>query len=68
MEHDHDADGNRTKLQGVVVVRVFLGIAKAGFFPAASYILTCWYLKHELQLRIGYSTMLELCQVRSRDC
>lgn len=27
---------------------------QAGFFPAASYILTCWYPPHEVQLRIGY--------------
>lgn len=40
--------------QGLVVARVFLGIAEAGFFPAASYLLTCWYPRHELQLRIAY--------------
>jgi hypothetical protein len=27
---------------------------KAGFFPAATYTLTCWYPRHEVQLRIGY--------------
>ncbi|KAF2100891.1 putative MFS nicotinic acid transporter Tna1 [Rhizodiscina lignyota] len=40
--------------QGLVVARVFLGVAEAGFFPAASFLLTCWYPRHELQLRIGY--------------
>ncbi|KAK0761632.1 hypothetical protein N5P37_006585 [Trichoderma harzianum] len=39
---------------GLVVARVFLGIAEAGFFPAASYLLTCWYPRHEVQLRMGY--------------
>lgn len=40
--------------QGLVVARAFLGIAEAGFFPAASYLLTCRYPRHELQLRIAY--------------
>ncbi len=40
--------------QGLVVARIFLGIAEAGFFPAATYILTSWYPRHEVQLRIGY--------------
>jgi hypothetical protein len=26
---------------------------QAGFFPAATYLLTCWYRRHELQSRIA---------------
>jgi MFS family permease len=26
---------------------------QAGFFPAASYLLTLWYRRHEIQLRMG---------------
>ena len=26
---------------------------QAGFFPAASYLLTIWYKRHEIQLRMG---------------
>ncbi|OCT44468.1 putative transporter [Cladophialophora carrionii] len=40
--------------KGLVVARVFLGVCEAGFFPAATYVLTCWYPRHEVQLRIGY--------------
>lgn len=29
--------------RGLVVARFFLGVAEAGFFPAASYLLTIWY-------------------------
>jgi MFS family permease len=28
--------------QGLVVCRFFLGLAEAGFFPAAAYLLTIW--------------------------
>ena len=30
--------------EGLVVVRFFLGLAEAGFFPAAAYLLTLWYV------------------------
>ncbi|OJJ07628.1 hypothetical protein ASPVEDRAFT_142077 [Aspergillus versicolor CBS 583.65] len=35
------------------VVRVFLGIFEAGFFPGAVWLTTQWYLPHELQTRIA---------------
>lgn len=36
---------------GLVVVRIFLGIFEAAFFPGAVYLLSCWYTKKELALR-----------------
>ncbi|CAK7210088.1 hypothetical protein SBRCBS47491_000652 [Sporothrix bragantina] len=36
---------------GLMVVRVFLAICEAGFFPAASYLLTMWYRRSEIQVR-----------------
>ncbi|KXS95223.1 hypothetical protein AC578_1868 [Pseudocercospora eumusae] len=39
---------------GLLAARFFLGVTEAGFFPAASYILTMWYAKHELQTRMAY--------------
>ncbi|KAJ3538791.1 hypothetical protein NM208_g5753 [Fusarium decemcellulare] len=38
---------------GLLAARFFLAIGEAGFFPAASYILTTWYRRHEIQLRAG---------------
>lgn len=31
-----------TSYQGLVVARFFLGVAEAGYFPAATYLLTLW--------------------------
>lgn len=36
---------------GLVIVRIFLGIFEAAFFPGAVYLLSCWYTKKELGLR-----------------
>lgn len=33
---------------GLVVARFFLGVAEAGFFPAATYLLTIWYQRYEV--------------------
>ncbi|KAL4903571.1 hypothetical protein BDW74DRAFT_185971 [Aspergillus multicolor] len=38
---------------GLMAARFFLAICEAGFFPAASYLLTTWYRRHEIQLRAG---------------
>lgn len=38
--------------RGLVAARFFLGVAEAGFFPAASYLLTLWYsLSFSLRFR-----------------
>lgn len=49
--------GNYTHL---IVIRFFLGIAEAPFFPGAMYLLSCWYPRKELALRtaILYSGVL----------
>jgi MFS family permease len=45
-------------LQGVIqnyhhliITRVLLGFFEAGFFPAATYLLTTWYCRFEVQTR-----------------
>ncbi|KAM5385575.1 hypothetical protein ACJZ2D_000774 [Fusarium nematophilum] len=52
--------GTVLTLQGIVktyhhliVTRFFLGMAEAGFFPAATYLLTTWYCRWELQTRLA---------------
>ncbi|KAH8129262.1 MFS general substrate transporter [Trichoderma asperelloides] len=37
---------------GLLAIRIFLGVAEAGFFPAATYLLTVWYTRYEVQSRI----------------
>ncbi|KAM6530080.1 hypothetical protein FALCPG4_008205 [Fusarium falciforme] len=39
--------------QHLLVTRFFLGMAEAGFFPAATYLLTTWYVRWELQTRLA---------------
>jgi len=38
---------------GLVAARICLGIAEAGFFPAATYLLTIWYRRYEVQRRMA---------------
>jgi MFS family permease len=38
---------------GLVIARVFLGVAEAGFFPAATFLLTIWYKRYEVQTRMS---------------
>ncbi|OQV05003.1 hypothetical protein CLAIMM_09807 [Cladophialophora immunda] len=38
---------------GLLAARFFLGLAEAGTFPAATYILTSWYCRYELQTRLA---------------
>lgn len=38
---------------GLVATRVMLGVAEAGFFPAATYLLTIWYCRWETQTRMA---------------
>ncbi|OBT87291.1 hypothetical protein VE02_02978 [Pseudogymnoascus sp. 03VT05] len=42
-----------TNYRGLLAARFFLGFAEAGFFPAATYLLTCWYRRAELQGRLS---------------
>ncbi|RTE68843.1 hypothetical protein BHE90_016779 [Fusarium euwallaceae] len=41
-----------TSFQGLVISRFFLGITEAGFFPGATYLLTTWYCRYEVQTRM----------------
>lgn len=38
---------------GLIVTRVFLGLAESGFFPAATFLLTTWYCRFEVQMRLS---------------
>lgn len=38
---------------GLIVARFFLGVAEAGFFPAATFLLTIWYRRYEIQRRMA---------------
>ena len=35
----------------LILIRFFLGVAEAPFFPGVFYLLSCWYTKKELGLR-----------------
>ncbi|KAH6974271.1 major facilitator superfamily domain-containing protein [Ilyonectria sp. MPI-CAGE-AT-0026] len=37
----------------LIVTRTLLGFTEAGFFPAASYLLTTWYPRWEIQTRLA---------------
>ncbi|KAK3646259.1 hypothetical protein LTR56_008610 [Elasticomyces elasticus] len=38
---------------GLVATRVMLGFAECGLFPAATYLLTTWYCRFEVQTRLA---------------
>lgn len=38
---------------GLVATRTMLGFAESGFFPAATYLLTTWYCRFEVQTRLS---------------
>ncbi|KAI4845382.1 MFS general substrate transporter, partial [Aureobasidium sp. EXF-8845] len=38
---------------GLMVCRVLLGIAEAGFFPGAVYLITHWYAQRQVQTRLA---------------
>ncbi|KDR75670.1 hypothetical protein GALMADRAFT_140293 [Galerina marginata CBS 339.88] len=37
----------------LALCRVLLGVFEAGFFPALVYIITTWYIRHEVQKRLA---------------
>jgi MFS family permease len=39
--------------RGMLVARWFLGLAEAGLFPGVTYLLSCWYRRAELGLRLA---------------
>lgn len=43
-----------TNFAGLLVTRILLGVAEAGFFPGAVYLITRWYAQHEVQTRIAF--------------
>ena len=45
--------GLTTSYHGLIAARIFLGVTEAGFFPAATFLLTLWYKRYELQSRMS---------------
>ncbi|KAL6248610.1 hypothetical protein RBB50_004865 [Rhinocladiella similis] len=43
-----------TTYRGLLVTRFFLGVTEAGFFPAATYLLTIWYKRYEVMRRMAF--------------
>ncbi|KAL1954411.1 hypothetical protein VTO42DRAFT_1181 [Malbranchea cinnamomea] len=39
--------------KGLLAARWFLGVTESGFFPAATFLLTLWYKRYELQRRLA---------------
>jgi len=39
---------------GLLIARIFLGVAEAGLFPGVAFYLTMWYPRYELQTRQAY--------------
>jgi MFS family permease len=37
--------------EGLLIARIFLGVAEAGLFPGVAYYITMWYARHEAQFR-----------------
>ncbi|KAE8268705.1 hypothetical protein A4X09_0g3644 [Tilletia walkeri] len=44
--------------QQLVATRALLGIFEAALFPGAAYLLSCWYLRSEVQVRLTYFYLL----------
>jgi MFS family permease len=42
-----------TSYHGLLAARFFLGVAECGFFPGATYLLTLWYRRYEVQRRMA---------------
>ena len=38
---------------GLMTARFFLGVAEAGLFPGINYLLSCWYTRSELGIRVA---------------
>jgi MFS family permease len=47
------ATGSVQSFAQLIVVRCLLGIAEAPFFPGVYYLLSCWYTRKELGLRMA---------------
>lgn len=40
-------------LEGLIALRVLVGVFEAGFFPGALYLIAVWYKRYELQWRVN---------------
>ncbi|KAG8805100.1 hypothetical protein FRC17_005731, partial [Serendipita sp. 399] len=39
--------------EGIAGTRALMGALEAGFFPACAYLVSCWYTRREMQLRLA---------------
>ncbi|KAM0712019.1 hypothetical protein Q7P37_011113 [Cladosporium fusiforme] len=42
-----------TSFRGLLVCRVFLGLVEAPLFPGAIYLISCWYTRREIAVRMA---------------
>lgn len=35
----------------IAILRILLGTFEAGFFPGCVYLISCWYVRYEVQMR-----------------
>jgi MFS family permease len=45
--------GAVTNYHGLLIARIFLGVTEAGFFPAATFLVSEWYCRFEVQTRMS---------------
>jgi len=44
----------------IVVCRMLIGIFEAGFLPCCMYLLSCWYMRYEVQKRSVFFLSLKI--------
>lgn len=42
-----------TNFTGLVLVRFFLGVVEAPLLPGAVYLMSCWYTRKEMAMRVA---------------
>ncbi|KIY02455.1 uncharacterized protein Z520_02594 [Fonsecaea multimorphosa CBS 102226] len=46
--------------QALAVCRTLLGLFEAGFFPGCVYLISCWYVRYEVQKRLAFFYILSV--------
>ncbi|KAK1813613.1 hypothetical protein LTR12_012041 [Friedmanniomyces endolithicus] len=50
----HTVHSLHTDLEGMIALRILLGMAMSGVYPGLSYLISTWYLRSEQQTRYAY--------------
>ncbi|KAJ6134596.1 hypothetical protein N7523_000918 [Penicillium sp. IBT 18751x] len=45
--------GFAKKWEEILAIRILLGVFAAGYFPGCMYLLSCWYMRYEVQKRFA---------------